>query len=57
MKGYKTIIASALGLIFALMQSQGFIVAEADQAAIQTGLVSLTMLVLRFMTDTKVGES
>lgn len=56
MKGYKTVIIASLGLIFSVLQSQGFIVPEADQAAIQTGLASITALVLRFMTDSKVGE-
>lgn len=56
MKGYRTIIVMTMGLIFSILASQGWVVPESDQAAIQTGVVSLIGLVLRFVTTGPVGN-
>jgi len=55
-KGYKTVVIGVSGLIFSFLQAQGMIIAQDEQAAIQTGLASLVAIILRFMTDTKVGN-
>ena len=57
MKGYKTVVIMALGLIYSLLAGTGFIIPESEQAAISTGIVSIVGIILRFVTDTKVGES
>ena len=57
MKGYKTVVIMALGLIYSLLAGSGFIIPESEQAAISTGIVSIVGIILRFVTDTKVGES
>ena len=57
MKGYKTVVIMAMGLIYSLLAASGFIIPESEQAAISTGIVSIVGIILRFVTDTKVGES
>ena len=56
MKGYKTVVIMALGLIYSLLAGSGFIIPESEQAAISTGIVSIIGIILRFVTDSKVGE-
>jgi len=56
MKGYRTCVVMALGLLYSVAAGIGFVIPEDEQAAISTGIVSIIGLVLRFMTDTKVGE-
>jgi len=56
-KGYKTVVIMAMGLIYSLLAGSGFIIPESEQAAISTGIVSIVGIILRFVTDTKVGES
>jgi len=56
-KGYRTVVVMALGLVYSLLAGTGFVIPEDEQAAISTGIVSVIGLVLRFMTDSKVGES
>ena len=57
MKGYRSIVIMALGLIYSLLAGSGFIIPESEQAAISTGIVSIVGIILRFVTDTKVGQS
>jgi len=57
MKGYRTIIIMFMGLLYSLLAATGFMIPESEQAAISTGVVSIVGLLLRFMTDSKVGES
>ena len=57
MKGYKTVVIMALGLIYSLLAGTGFIIPESEQAAISTGIVSIIGIILRFVTDSKIGES
>ena len=56
MKGYKTVVLAGFGLVFAMLQTLGVIVPQDEQAAIQTGGVSLLMLIMRLVTSTPVGE-
>jgi len=56
MKGYKTVVIMAMGLIYSLLAGSGFIIPESEQAAISTGIVSIIGIILRFVTDSKVGE-
>ena len=57
LKGYRTIIIMFMGLLYSLLAATGFMITESEQAAISTGVVSIVGLLLRFMTDSKVGES
>ena len=57
MKGYKTVVIMAMGLIYSLLAGTGFIIPESEQAAISTGIVSIIGIILRFVTDSKIGES
>ena len=57
MKGYRSIVIMAMGLIYSLLAGTGFIIPESEQAAISTGIVSIVGIILRFVTDTKVGQS
>jgi len=57
MKGYKTIVVMGMGLLYALLAGTGVIIPESEQAALSAGAVSLAGIILRFFTDTKVGES
>lgn len=57
MKGYKTVVIMAMGLVYSLLAGSGFIIPESEQAAISTGIVSIIGIVLRFVTDSKIGES
>ena len=57
MKGYKTVVIMAMGLIYSLLAGSGFIIPESEQAAISTGIVSIIGIILRFVTDSKIGES
>jgi hypothetical protein len=55
MKGYRTIIVMGLGLIYSIAAGLGVVIPQDDQSAITTGVVALAGLVLRFMTDSRVG--
>jgi hypothetical protein len=55
MKGYRTVIVMGLGLIYSVAAGLGVVIPQDDQSAITTGVVALAGLVLRFMTDSKVG--
>lgn len=57
LKGYKTVTIMALGLIYSLLAGTGFMVPESEQAAISAGVISIVGILLRFVTDSKVGES
>lgn len=56
MKGYRTIIVMLLGMLFSLMAANGWVVPESDQAAIQSGILSIVGLILRVMTTGPVGS-
>lgn len=56
LQGYKTIIAGCAGILFSVLQANGILVPEADQAAIELGLASVAAIMLRFSTSGKVGE-
>lgn len=56
MKGYRTIVVMALGLLYSVLAATGFVIPQDEQTAISTGIVSMIGLILRFMTDTPVGD-
>jgi hypothetical protein len=55
-KGYRTIIAMVLGIIFSVLSANGWMVPESEQAAIQAGIISLVGLVLRLVTTGPIGK-
>lgn len=56
MKGYRTIIVMGLGLVYSVAAGLGVVIPADEQSAITTGILAAVGLVLRLMTDGKVGQ-
>lgn len=57
MKGMRTILLSALGLVAALLQAKGIVLPQNDQAALAEAIMSLAFLYQRFQTNAPVTWS
>lgn len=57
MKGYRTLILTALALVWVILAQVGIDVPADDQASIGAGVIALVSLVLRLVTTTPVGQS
>lgn len=57
MKGYRSILAQVPTIIFAVLAFFGVIVPDADQAILVGAASSVTAVVMRLVTTTKIGES
>jgi hypothetical protein len=56
LKGYRTIIVMGLGLIYSVAAGLGVVIPTDEQSAITTGILAAVGLVLRLMTDGRVGQ-
>lgn len=56
LKGYKTLIAGALGVLYAVLPLLGIELSEEAKVDIEVLVVSVTMIVLRLVTTTPVGK-
>ncbi len=56
LKGYRTIIVMGLGLVYSVAAGLGVVITTEEQAVISTGILALAGLVLRFISDGKVGQ-
>jgi hypothetical protein len=56
LKGYRTIIVMGLGLIYSVAAGLGVVIPTDEQSAITTGILAAVGLVLRLLTDGKVGQ-
>ena len=57
LKGYRSIIAQAPTIIFALLSVFGIIVPDADQATIAAAYSTIIAVVMRAFTTTEMGKS
>jgi len=57
LKGWKTIIVSVLALIWAILPSLGIDLTGAETANVELGVLALAGIVLRYFTDTSIGDS
>lgn len=55
LKGYRTVILAGIGFLFTVLQAQGVVVPQDEQAAIATGIASAVMLFMRLITRTPMG--
>lgn len=55
LKGWRTLIIAALGLLWAALDSVGFPVPLAEQEAIATGILSIAMIIVRVFTTGPVS--
>ena len=56
LKGYRTLIINVVALIASILAMAGFDITPEAQGQITTGILAVVNIVLRFITDTKVGE-
>lgn len=57
LKGYRTIIVNVLAIVYVVLASSGVDIPAPEQETISAGIIAIANVVMRFITDTKVGES
>ena len=56
LKGFRTIAVGLAVIVTGYLTSLGIVLPENEQAALQTAIVGLLMIGLRYITTGKVGE-